>query len=290
MRHHEPPPQLTYDFIADIKGNNHKGDTYYNTKLTITGEWARTTKHSTLQKLSGVKSPRPRKNIDRTAYIEKLKKHPEEYVEYLFTKWEKIGQSKRRSTTRAVDLARTNHKKPATKSQFGTQFLLFTYANEPSGRREAWRDLQHAMDKYYKVTGFRIKALATLEEGEENGRLHFHVIAFNVLKCTYEWWQDNVWTNGWVGRTDVTDITGVAKYITKTALYITKDENYVKGQRRYSSTRHLEQPTEVYERHIQIPYLFKLVQSGYGIITNDKWYRHNDIDQTKYALLTPSPT
>lgn len=282
---------LTYDFLKEVKGNSYRDDdAFYNHKITVTGQFARVTRHKTMQRLSGVKQSRnkslPR---DKTAYFQKIiQDHADVYVEYLFAKHLKILQNKNRAVTRCVDLARTNHKRGATKTQKGTSFLMFSFANEPSTRKQAWRMYQNAIKNFYHVNGYYPKSLVTLERGEENGRLHFHVIFFDVLRYSYEWWQENVWTYGWVGRTDIYDIQGVAKYITKTALYIVKNNDYVKYQRSYSSSRGLEQPKELYHVADQIPYIVSLVKAKYGYITNGKTYeRPNKIDSCQYFLLTP---
>lgn len=290
MPNHLQPQPLTFDFLHTIKGNTTPVETYYNTKLTITGKWARITRHRTIQSLTGVKKPRPKRiRKDKQLLLKHLYHRPEAYVDYLFEKHKKILQNKQRSVTTCVDLARTNHKRPATETQFGTSFLLFTFENEPSSRKQAWRMLQKAMELFEKTNGYKPLYNATLEYGEKNGRLHFHIIFYNVLKYRYEWWQDNVWKHGWVGRTDINDITGVAKYITKTALYIVKDNEYVKGQRRYSSSRKLQKPIVHYQYQDQIAYIVARIKDKYSYLTDGKYYERLDgKDACQYLLLTPT--
>lgn len=288
----------TWDDI-DCKGNYHENRQFYDTKLRITGNWVRVTKHSEIQSRyhDPETSPerRKRKNkAQRQAMLDyRIRSMTyEQYEQYMIEVQERIKKNHQKKVDRLVDTLRTNVIPKKRKRDIGTIFMRVSFrdADYPTSRKDAFRKLEYCKKRAEEWLGYKLHATYVLEKATDpkyTQRWHFHVIIYNAPYATFEEWQDNAFIYGTVNVQSVYDVTGLGKYCTKISRYIQKEQDILpKYARSYNSTIGLKKPVDLYDRADIIKVLHRIYLELGIIVQDTQWYdnRFYEKDKIKYQL------
>lgn len=137
------------------------------------------------------------------------------------------GAGERRARTRIKYLLQRN----ASKKML---FVTLTYEKLPDSFNSALKDMQRFIRRVGKYTNYMCKILYVPELGEENKRLHFHVLLCGRIPKTIEI-RTKFWDKGIIDiqhikkRKTGDSVSAVAAYLSK---YITKSATPIKGRKR----------------------------------------------------------
>lgn len=126
-----------------------------------------------------------------------------------------------------------------------TKFLTLTFREHITEVEQA----NHEFKKFIKRLNYKffdsgnsnLRYLA-VPEYTKKGRIHFHVVLFNLPFIRWKMIEDT-WKNGFIKINRCEDVTNLGAYVSK---YITKESNQrLKGKKRYFCSRNLFKPVEL---------------------------------------------
>lgn len=171
--------------------------------------------------------------------------------------------------------------------QFGkpcwAKFLTLTFAEHITDIDAAMEEFTYAMKRLnyriYKNKKAVIKYLGVIEF-QKNGRVHFHVIFFNLpyIDNIIDVFNE-VWGKGHMKINAIDDVKDVGLYISK---YMTKtDDKRLEGRKRYFTSRELFRPMQFRDEQAVIG-LHRLLP--HSAKEYDKTYETKHTGQTRYII------
>lgn len=130
-------------------------------------------------------------------------------------------------------------------------FLSFSYENEPESFKQMLKDLQNFERRLNRISKGRAFMIAVPERGEENGRLHWHILVMGDIPNKF-WFENKSWSKGNIKVKAVkrqkgqTKIDAIVSYICK---YMSKAMGVIEGQTRFYYASH-NAYTDIQKAHV----------------------------------------
>lgn len=138
-----------------------------------------------------------------------------------------------------------------------TRFVTLTYAENLTDREQAYADFREMLAKLASA-GIN-PSNVVVDEYQERGAVHFHLIFFSLPYFRNEIFQKLYWPHGFVRIKKLHNPDHAASYLTK---YFTKEQKET-HLRLYSCTHHLKRPAVLYDAYQQARFVEKILCGQY---------------------------